>query len=131
VSDERKDLLPELDREFLEEKGYDYRVEERVGALHLIFPNYPLPAAYTPRTSDLMIIVPAGYPNANPDMYWTYPDVKLATGGWPQAGDQHVMYGDRNWQRWSRHLNQIPWRPGVDNLRTYLATVRKDIAKGI
>jgi hypothetical protein len=130
VSDPQQ-LLPELDREFLDEKEYDYRVEQHAGALHLIFPSFPFPAAYTPQAADLMIIVPAGYPNANPDMYWTFPDVKLATGAGPHAADVHQVFGDRNWQRWSRHLNQVPWRPGVDNLRTYLATVRKDIAKGI
>lgn len=124
-------LLPELDREYLDGKEYDYRVEKHGGATHLVFPNHPFPAAYSPRVADLMIILPAGYPNANPDMYWTYPDVKLANGSWPKACEAHQMFGDRNWQRWSRHLNQIPWRPGVDNIRTYLATVRRDIAKGI
>ncbi len=124
-------LLPESDREFLAEKEYDYLVVQQAGGTHLFIRNYPFPAAYAPRVADLLIILPAGYPNANPDMYWTYPDVKLVSGAWPQAGEAHQVYGDRNWQRWSRHFTQSPWRPGVDNLRTYLSAVRRDIDKGI
>jgi len=30
----------------------------------------------------------------------------------------------RSWQRWSRHI-QGQWRPGIDNLATYLAYVRR------
>lgn len=124
------DLLPEIDREFLEEKGYAFDVTQVGGEVHVILRGYEFPTVYTPRTADLLIILPAGYPNANPDMYWTYPDVKLVNGQWPLNGDHHHTYGSRSWQRWSRHF-QGQWRPGVDTFRAYLAAVRKEIAKGI
>jgi hypothetical protein len=125
-----QELLPEIDREFLEDKEYAFDVEKVGGAIHLILRDFPFPAAYAPRTADLLIILPAGYPNANPDMFWTFPDVKLISGAWPQASEVHQGYGDRSWQRWSRHF-QGTWRAGVDSLRTYLTAVRTEIAKGI
>ena len=126
-----QELLPEIDREFLKGKEYAFSVEQVGGPLHLTIRNFELSAAYTPSVADsLLIILPAGYPNSNPDMFWTIPDVKLTNGNWPAQSNHHETYGDRVWQRWSRHL-QRAWRPGIDNLRTYLATIRQELARGI
>jgi hypothetical protein len=125
-----KELLPELDREFLDEKEFAFDVAPNGGELLVAIRNFGLPAAYEPEKVDLMIIIPAGYPNAQLDMFWTYPDVKRRNGGYPAQCEHHQIYGDRNWQRWSRHFQQ-PWRPGVDNLRTFMASIRKELAKGI
>jgi hypothetical protein len=127
---ELKELLPELDREFLQKKGYSHNVTQVAGELHVIIHDYEFPSAYMPRIADLLVILPAGYPNANPDMYWTFPDVKLANGQWPLNSEHHQTYGSRSWQRWSRHF-QGQWRPGIDTLRTYMAAVRKELAKGV
>lgn len=123
-------LIPESDRDFLDEKGYAFVVSRADEATHLIISDFDLPDAYTPRTADLLIILPAGYPNAALDMFWTCPDVKLVNGAWPKQCEHHQTYGRRNWQRWSRHFQQ-PWRSGVDNIRTFVAAVRRELAKGI
>lgn len=124
-------LLPEIDREFLDEKELTYGAAKAAGgAVHLVIRDFDFPAAYAPRKADLLIILPAGYPNSHPDMFWTNPDVKRADGNWPQASEHHENHGDRNWQRWSRHY-QGQWRAGTDNLRSYLAAVRHEIAKGL
>jgi hypothetical protein len=83
-----------------------------------------------PRKANLMFILPAGYPNANLDMFWTEPVVKLANGNWPVNANQHALYGGVSWQRWSRHF-QTAWRQGVDNLRTFVATIRKELSRGV
>jgi hypothetical protein len=124
------ELLPEIDREYLAAKGYVFDLIQSGGELHLIIRSFEFPPVYAPATADLLIIVPAGYPNAQLDMFWTYPDIKLVTGSWPAQTEHHETRGDRNWQRWSRHA-QHPWRPGLDSLKTFMASVRKEIAKGI
>lgn len=91
---------------------------------------FPLPR-YTPQSADLLIIVPNGYPNTKLDMFWTHPDVSLPNGGVPLRADVHEQHGGRNWQRWSRHIADGKWRPGVDNLRTYMTTVKTELAKGL
>jgi hypothetical protein len=85
-----------------------------------------VPAAYAPRLTDLLIRLPMGYPQANPDMFWTKPDVLLAQGGYPNRADYHDPTAD-GWQRWSRHGG---WRAGVDNLRTKLAAVKHELEAG-
>ena len=124
------DLLPELDIDFLEEKGYSYTAAKVGGEVHLIIRDYDFPPAYALRKADLLIILPAGYPNAHPDMFWTHPDVKLVNGRWPVNSDQHQVHEGRSWQRWSRH-HQGKWRAGIDSLRNYLAAVRVEVDKGI
>jgi Prokaryotic E2 family E len=128
--EELEDLVPEADREFLASKGYKFSAT-RIGAdVHVIIEDFPLPEAYVPRVVSLKIILPAGYPNANLDMFWTLSHVTLATGGTPARSDTYEVHAGVSWQRWSRHFN-IAWRQGVDDLRSYLATIRRELAKGI
>ncbi len=128
--EEIEDLLLEMDREFLASKGYKYRVN-RVGQdTHIMIENFPFPSTYAPRAATLLVILPAGYPNANLDMFRTIPDVKLTNGTCPQGADARETHAGVSWQRWSRHFN-TPWRQGVDNLRTFIASIRHELDKGI
>jgi hypothetical protein len=125
-----EDLIPEIDREFLSEKQLKFTVS-RVGAdTHVVIQEFDFPEAYSPRKANLLIILPAGYPNANLDMFWTDPVVKLANGNLPDRADNHATYNGVSWQRWSRHF-QNPWRQNVDNLRTFVATIRRELARGV
>ena len=131
MPEENKDpieLIPELDREFLSEKGYVFEVVSGKGPLFLIIKDFPFSTSYVPQIADLLIIIPAGYPNAPLDMFWTNPDVKLTNGNWPSASEHHEQYNGRSWQRWSRHGG---WRMGIDSIKSFLASVKKEIAKGI
>jgi hypothetical protein len=123
-------LLPELDRDYLTDKALEVTVARQGSDLYLIIHNFELPAVYNPQIADLLIILPAGYPNANPDMFWTRPDIRLTNGSWPQAADVHEQRGDGSWQRWSRHFPSGQWRPGIDNVRTYLAAIKIELQRG-
>lgn len=125
-----EELLPEPDRDFLVAAGYEHTIERVGDHVHIVIKTFPLPR-YKPQSADLLIRVKNGYPNAKLDMFWTYPDVSLPNGGVPLKADVHEQYGGRNWQRWSRHIANGKWRPGVDNLRSYLTTVKTELAKGV
>lgn len=125
-----EDLVPEIDLDFLREKEIDFTATRTGDDVHIVVRGFSFPEQYTPRTADLLIILPAGYPNANLDMFWTRPDVKLANGNWPQNCDAHADYAGVTWQRWSRHF-KTAWRQNVDSLRTFLVTIRKEIARGV
>lgn len=125
-----EELLPEADTDFLSAAGYDFTVERIGQQIHVVLKNFPLPR-YTPQSADLLIIVPNGYPNAKLDMFWTHPHVSLPGGGIPLKTEVREQHGGRNWQRWSRHIADGKWRPGVDNLRTYMTTVKTELAKGL
>jgi hypothetical protein len=127
---ELEELLPEADRDFLSASGYDLTVERVGEQIHIVFKDFPLPR-YEPHSADLLIIVPNGYPKARLDMFWTHPHVTLAGGSVPLKTEVREQHGGRNWQRWSRHLADGKWRPGVDNLRTYMRTVKAELARGL
>lgn len=122
-------LIPE-DREFLERKGWRWDAREvDIGGsheIHVVIYDYPLPERFQPRSVQLLIRIPPGYPEIGPDMFWTYPDVKeAATGRMPPQAEVHEYYGGQTWQRWSRHMSG--WRPGIDNLETFLAAIYKEL----
>jgi hypothetical protein len=127
------ELLSKEDLSYLEQKGYQYTVTQTDGLIYVVIKQYTLPPAYTPTQVDLLLRLPPNFPVARPDMFWTFPHVRrVATGTYPQASETFdVNYQDRNWQRWSRHFDARLWRPGVDNLKTYLGTIRRELQKGI
>ena len=119
-------VLPQIDLDFLNEKGWQYEIAPHPGEVRIYIRNFSLPEVYSPRVTDLLIRLPFGYPQSNPDMFWTRPDVLLVGRGYPNRADYHDPTAD-NWQRWSRHSN---WRPGIDNLRTKLASVKRELEAG-
>lgn len=120
-------VLLRADLEFLNEKGWQYEVATHPGEVRIFIRSFALPQAYSPRVTDLLIRLPLGYPQSNPDMFWTKPDVRLMNGAYPSRADYHDPSVE-NWQRWSRHGN---WRPATDNLRTKIASVKRELEAGI
>src|SRR6266542_4356705 len=122
--------LLEADEEFLKRKGYLHEVTLENSVTNLVIKDFPLPLAYSPSAADLLIRLPAGYPQGNPVMFWTFPHVRRVGGGDPQAASVEETYLGRKWQRWSRHWNS-PWRPGSDGLHTFIAATICELDKGI
>ena len=116
-------FLPMRDREYLAEKGIAFEEIEDGVQRGMIFRQYPLPAGlFNAEKADLLILIPAGYPDVPPDMFYTLPWVKLtAKNALPRAADQAHAFAGQTWQRWSRHNNE--WRPGVDGIWSMLKRV--------
>jgi len=122
---EQDNLLPEPDRDYLAEKGYVFEIIPQNGVVHLILKEIGFSEAYNPKTADILIMVPTGYPNVPLDMFWTFPEIKYANGNVPVATEVRQQLHGKNWQRWSRH--HPGWRPGLDNLRTFLTVILKEV----
>jgi hypothetical protein len=134
------ELLPEGDWAFLKEKHPIARVYEVGNEVHVLLPSFTFPDAYNPRSADLLVRLPAGYPDAKPDMFWTNPGVRLVSGAWPTRCEHHELPGSGDgvevynkiaWQRWSRHSNPADWRSGVDGLRNYIGTIKRELERKI
>ncbi len=122
-------LIPQSDEEYLNQKGFNYEIKKEGAEIHVILKDWQFPEAYTPRTADILIRLLPGYPMTPVDMFWTIPDIKLAsTGAWPEASQVPELHGGKTWQRWSRHYD---WRAGVDNLRTFITAMAEEIKRGI
>lgn len=121
-------LLSDSDLEYLNSRGLNFEVKAFGNEIHLIIKDFELPSHYAPRHCNLLLRLPPGYPNTNPDMFWTSPEVRLVNGGVPIAAQVVENLGGVSWQRWSRHNNV--WRPGVDDIQTKIRAVRTELEKG-
>jgi hypothetical protein len=114
-------MLPTVDEAYLQQKALKYVEVIEDGALCIVIHEYPLPPGYDRATTDLLLRLPAGYPDAQPDMFWCDPPIHLA-----ELIETHL---GRQWQRFSRHLSPGVWTPGVDSLGTFLTLIGAELAR--
>lgn len=98
------------------------------GWTFLVVPDFPLPDAFMPRSTRLLIKLPPLFPDAAPDMFWVSPPVRTVSGGAPQGTSSEQLLGVE-WQRFSWHLLPGAWRVGSSTLRDYLRCVRARFEK--
>lgn len=120
-------LRPE-DADYLVDRGYRHTVHPDGTGLSVVLNDIDLPSGLNLSAVDLLVTLPGGFNDAAPDMFWCYPAL-TRPGGQVIAGTESTRdFAGRTWQRWSRHIGG-GWRPGIDNLATYLAYVRRCLAQ--
>lgn len=89
----------------------------------IVLKEFALPEGrFDVSTADILILLPDGYPDAPPDMFYTIPRLKLATSGdFPSRTDGSLEFNGHTWQQWSRHSTS--WRPGVDGIWTMIKRI--------
>lgn len=123
------DALPSFDQSFLSEHGYDFEVIQEGGETGIILKALALPSdKFDCDVADILVLLPAGYPDCPPDMFYASPRLVLkGTNQAPKACTVQHNFANQVWQRWSRHNNA--WRPGIDGLRTMVARVQTALAE--
>ena len=113
-------LLPLRDVEYLESHNYLFDEQEFGGQKGVILKQLKLPnLKYDSDLADVLFLLPSGYPDSPPDMFFANPWLKLrSVDRFPRAADQPFPYANISWQRWSRHSDQ--WRPGRDGIWTMI-----------
>lgn len=116
-------FLPSNDRQYLENRSLRFSEVEDGKQKGIILLEFGLPSGrYDVQKADILILLPSGYPDVPPDMFYLLPWAKLLEGTkYPKAANQPFSFKDQKWQRWSRHNNQ--WRPGVDGIWTMLKRI--------
>jgi len=125
-------FLPSACRRYLEERGLAFReVLEANGQRGLVLGPLPLPEnKYNAATVEALILLPAGYPDTPPDMFYTLPWLKLQPGNKdPKAASASLQFEGKTWQRWSRH--NPAWRPGKDGIWTMLKRIETAITEAV
>lgn len=121
--------LPSSDEIFLSERDIAHSVQEDSGMTCIVFPAWSLPDGYCPPSADLLVRLPAGYPDIPPDMWWFEPAVALSNGVAIPATEVREQHLGRTWQRWSRHFQAGQWQSGIDGLESYLALIRRELIR--
>jgi hypothetical protein len=116
-------FLPSADVAHLQSKGIAYREAEQGEQKGIILIAYNLPATrFDAGKADILILLPSGYADVAPDMFYLLPWVRLVAGNrYPNNADQPFNFEGQNWQRWSRHNPE--WRPGIDGIWTMLKRI--------
>lgn len=110
-------LLAE-DLERLADAGFDFEVLRDGDQIGVVVRDVPLPEGrWSQESTDVMLMTTVLYPQSAMDMFWTDPDLRLGSGGEPQASSLEVHFG-RTWLRFSWHRN-VDWRPGRDDLLSH------------
>ena len=94
----------------------------------VLLPEFGLPNGFSPSVVEMLLPLPFGFPETQPDMFWVPPWVTLH-GAIPQNADQTGEFLGRTWQRFSRHLPQGSWRPGIDNLQSWVTAITRMLAR--
>ena len=66
-------------------------------------------------STNVLVLIPSGYPVTPPDSFYTDHDLRLANGGQPGSSTPAHVLG-KNWVRFSFHLEPKDWRPHADPL---------------
>jgi len=116
-------VLPAKCRRYLTERGIAFDEVEEGGSKAIVLRSFVLPPGhFDAPAANILILLPAGYPDNPPDMFHALPWLRLVSSNhYPKAADQPVKFGGQSWQRWSRHNNS--WRPGVDGIWTMIKRV--------
>lgn len=117
-------MLRDADQRTLDELGRPYTVAVGGAFIELVISGFQLPANLQPTVVDLLLRLPPGFPDAAPDMFWLDPAATGPGGAGIPGTESSELYLGRTWQRWSRHIGG-QWRPGIDNLATYMAYIRR------
>lgn len=134
-------FIPENDQEFLDESGIKYQIlteklpdgTERNGVLfpefsfagNLCVPNGG--AMVTHAVCDLLVLIPKGYATTKLDSFYTIPRLKRADGSDPVNANTENQLFQKNWQFWSRHLDDNDWQFGKYDLRKFLSHIRHEL----
>ena len=111
---EGNELLPSGDRAFLETRDLNFDVVESGGAIGVVLNNFPLPQGkYDHDVADVLIVLPPGYPDAPPDMFYTFPRIKLtSSGGEARAANVNYNFAQRVWAALVAPLQGVAARCG-------------------
>ena|SRR2546421_12693724 len=116
-------VLPLKCRRYLLERGIRFDEVESSGQKAVILRGVIMPPGrFDSTAADILILLPAGYPDSPPDMFYALPWLRLAASRvHPRAANQPYSFAGQNWQRWSRHNND--WRPGIDGIWTMVKRI--------
>lgn len=122
-------VLPPRDVEYLDGRGIAYEDGSQNGQAGVVLKGITLPEGkFDAASVDILVLLPPGYPDCPPDMFYCMPWLKLrSVGRYPRAADQPHPFRSQTWQRWSRHNNM--WRPGIDGIHTMVKRIERALAE--
>lgn len=131
VSLEQFEVLPK-DGEYLKQVFGNFRTIIDQGRRWLVVENYELPDGYSYEKVTLVIEIPSLYPQAEIDMFYTYPRIHLTNGLTPSCTDVDQIIEGKSYQRWSRHRSPLSqWNPVIDSVVTHFSLIEESLLREV
>lgn len=95
---------------------------------YVLFKQFKLPEGWASDYTELLVIVPSGYPITPPDNFYVPQGFRLNTGAQPSNYSEGQNHLGRQWGAFSVHIRTETWSPSSDllngsNLLTFIITV--------
>ncbi len=96
----------------------------------VLFKVFPVPLGWSRTTTELLVVIPQGYPFTPPDNFYVTMGLKLASGIPPGNYTEGVNLVNRQWGQFSFHPEREQWKASPEildghNLLTFLLQVEK------
>lgn len=111
------------------------RLEVRYGAVEhgenldwILFKDFPLPSGWNWKATELLVIVPAGYPTTPPDNFYVRNGLRLSDGRVPGNYTENQSILGQSWGQFSFHAqawNPAPDIDSGDSLLTFMISVER------
>lgn len=104
-------------------------IEHGPGIDWLLFSGFPLPPGWNRESIDLLLLVPAGYPEVPPDNFYAENGLRTAADTLPDSyKENNIEVNGRRWARFSYHAGR--WAPLADpvqgdSLATFMLAVEQ------
>lgn len=94
----------------------------------VIFKRFPLPPGWCKEFTELLVVIPPGYPTTPPDNFFVGNGLKTSRGASPENYSENQSVLGASWAQFSFHAKE--WNPAADldegdNLLTFLIGVER------
>jgi hypothetical protein len=98
----------------------------------VLFKTFPLPNGWNNQSTELLILIPPGYPTTPPDNFYVRNGLRLFSGAPPGNYSENQNLLGNSWGQFSFHAQS--WNPSSDfqigdSLRTFIAGVERRLAE--
>jgi hypothetical protein len=99
----------------------------------LIVKHWPLSPGWTRSDTQVLVMIPPGYPTTSPDNFSADGNLRLGSGSMPGNASPGAVVAGRTWLQFSYHVEAGDWQPHADvekghNLVTFLNGVGRRLA---
>ena len=94
----------------------------------VIFKDFRLPAGWNRDTTELLVVIPAGYPTTPPDNFFVRNELRISDGSMPANYSDNQSVLGSSWAQFSFHAKE--WNPSTaledgDSLLTFMLAVEQ------
>lgn len=96
----------------------------------VLFKAFPVPPGWSVASTELLVMIPPGYPFTPPDNFYVPVGFRLASGATPGNYSEGTTQVGRQWGQFSFHIQAGDWQASPEvldghNLLTFMLQVEK------